>query len=216
LWVAAACSLAVSLTPWNHILLYPFTLFTTWIHECGHALTIVAVGGRVRAITIMPDTSGLTQSLIPPGRVARALVASAGYLGATVMGCVLMAATRLERWSRPILWCVGVFMILTLVFWIRNAFGAGVVMAWAAALLVLAHRGSRTVSTFVLSLLAIQVALASIYDIRVLFLLKGGHSDAQTMASLLFLPAWVWAALWMLASALMLAGTVWATRIRRG
>jgi hypothetical protein len=41
---------------------------------------------------------------------------------------------------------------------------------------------------FLLSLLAIQVALNSVYDIRVLFLIDRGHSDAATMARLFLLP----------------------------
>src|SRR5436190_18778698 len=94
LWVAAAASLAISLTPWAPIVLYPFKLFTTWVHECGHALMTVMVGGTVSSIAIEPDTSGLTRSLVPAGRFARGLVASAGYLGAALGGWALLAATR--------------------------------------------------------------------------------------------------------------------------
>ena len=36
-WVAAAVSLVASLTAWGPLVLYPFKLFTTWVHECGHA-----------------------------------------------------------------------------------------------------------------------------------------------------------------------------------
>ena len=132
-WVAVAVSLVVSLTPWSQFLLYPFRLFTTWVHECGHALMTVLVGGRVTSITIQPDTSGLTRSLVPVGRVARGLVASSGYLGAAVVGCLLMAATRVEKWSHIILMSIGAFMLLTLVFWMRNLFGFAVVLAWAVA-----------------------------------------------------------------------------------
>ena len=85
-WVAVAVSLVASLTPWADILLYPFKLFTTWVHECGHALMTVLTGGRVMSISIEPDTSGLTQSLVPVGRVAGGLVASSGYLGAAMVG----------------------------------------------------------------------------------------------------------------------------------
>ena len=46
-------------------LLYPFKLFTTWVHETSHALMTVLVGGRVTAVTIGPDTSGLTHGLVP-------------------------------------------------------------------------------------------------------------------------------------------------------
>src|SRR6185436_20886045 len=103
------------------------------------ALMTVLVGGRVTSITINPDTSGLTQSLVPVGHVARGLVASSGYLGAAVVGCLLMAATRVEKWARAILWSLGVFMLLTLVFWMRNPFGIGVVLAWGVALIALAR-----------------------------------------------------------------------------
>ena len=214
LWAAVMVSLVVSLTPWARFLLYPFKLFTTWVHESGHALMTVLVGGRVTSITIDPDTSGLTRSLVPVGRVARGLVASSGYLGAAVVGCLLMAATRVEKWARAILWSLGVFMLLTLVFWMRNPFGIGVVLAWGVALIALARKGMANAPRFLLSLLAIQVALNSVYDIRALFLIDRGPSDAATMARLFLLPSWMWATAWMLMSAAMLGATLWTTRGR--
>jgi peptidase M50B-like protein len=62
------------------------------------------------------------------------------------------------------------------------------------------------------SLLAIQVALNAVFDIRVLFLIGRRASDAATMARLFFLPAWVWATIWMLTSVALLLTTVWFTR----
>jgi hypothetical protein len=215
LWAAVAVSLIVSLTPWAPFLLYPFKLFTTWVHECGHALMTVLVGGQVTSITIAPDTSGLTLSLVPVGRVARGLVTSAGYLGAAIVGCLLIAATRVEKWAHVILLSLGAFMLLTLVFWMRNLFGFGVVLAWGVALIALARRGIGNAPRFLLSLLAIQVALNSVYDIRGLFLIERGQSDAAAMARLFLLPSWVWATTWMLASAAMLGATLWMTRGRR-
>jgi hypothetical protein len=214
LWLAAALCLGVSLTPWGPVLLYPFTLFTTWIHECGHAVMAVLVGGSVTSITIQPDTSGLTRSLVPASRIAQGLVASSGYLGASIVGCLLMAATRVERRARPILWGIGAFMLLTVVIWMRNPFGALVVLGWGIVLLVLARKGSGRASSFILSVLAIQVALNAVYDIRILFLVNG-RSDAETMARLFLAPAWVWASLWMMASVAMLAWTLRITRERR-
>jgi hypothetical protein len=214
LWVAVAVSLVVSLTPWAQVLLYPFRLFTTWVHECGHAVMTILVGGRVSSIMVRPDTSGLTTSFVPVGRITGGLVASAGYLGAAIVGCLLMAATRVEKSAHRILQGLGACMLITLVFWIRNPFGVGVVLAWGVALVALARQGSRAVPRFLLSLLAIQVALNSVYDIRVLFLIDRGPSDAATMARLFLLPSWVWATLWMLLSVTMLGATLWATRGR--
>jgi Peptidase M50B-like len=215
LWIAATVSLVLSLTPWAGLLLYPFKLFTTWVHECGHALVTVLVGGRVQAITIAPDTSGLTLGLVPAGTLARGLVASAGYLGAAVVGCVLMAAARVERWAHAILLAAGGCLLLSAVFWVRNLFGFVVVLAWGAALVALGRRGAGDAARFVLGLLAVQVALNAVYDIRVLFLVRGGPSDAETMARLFLLPAAVWATAWMVLSVAMLGATLWLTRDRR-
>jgi Peptidase M50B-like len=214
-WVAVAVSLVVSLTPWAAILLYPFKLFTTWVHECSHAFAAVLVGGSVMSITIQPNTSGLTQSLVPDNRIASGIVASAGYLGAAAVGCLLLAATRVERWAHRILLGVGIFMLLTVLFWMRNIFGAIVVLAWGVALIALARNGMAQAVRFFLSFLAVQVTLNSVYDIRVLFLIDRGHqSDAATMARLFLLPAWVWATTWMVMSVMMLAATLWTTRNR--
>ena len=214
LWVAALLSLGLSLTPWGTVPLYPFKLFTTWAHECGHALMTLLVGGSVSSIMIEPDTSGVTRSLVPAGRIARGLVASSGYLGASLVGCLLMTATRVERRARAIVWAVGALMLFTLIIWMRNFFGVVVVLAWGAALTTLARTASGHVSRFVLSLLAIQVALDSVYDIRILFHVGGGHSDAETMAGLFLLPAWLWAGAWMIISVSMLGWTLWMTRVR--
>jgi len=215
-WVAVAVSLAVSLTPWAGIILYPFKLFTTWVHECSHAVATLVVGGQVSAITIRPDTSGLTESLIPAGRLSQGIVASAGYLGAAAVGCLLMAATRVEKWAHRILLGLGIFMLITLVVWMRNVFGAVMVLIWGAVLIALARGGVDRAKRFFLGFLAIQVALNAVYDIRVLFLIGRGQSDAATMQRLFLLPSWFWACTWMLLSVGTLATTLYLTGQRRG
>lgn len=211
LWLAAALCLAVSLTPWGPIALYPFTLFTTWVHECGHAVATVLLGGAVASITIRSDTSGLTRSLMPASIVAQAIVASAGYLTASIVGCLLLTASRVDRRAKPILWGIGVFMLVTLALWIRNLFGALVVTGWAIALLFLGgKRATRGVAGFAMSVLAILVSLNAVFDIRILFLV-GGPSDAWTMARLTGAPARMWAAVWMGISVFALVSTLRAT-----
>jgi len=192
--------------------LYPFRLFTTWVHECGHAVMTLLVGGHVSSIVIQQSAAGVTRSLIPESRVAQGLVASAGYLGACVVGCALMIAARGKKGAHQILQILGVFMLLTLIIWMRNVFGVVVVLIWGVALIALSRKGRGPASSFLLSLLAVQVALNSVFDIRVLFLLHGAHSDADTMARLFILPAWIWASLWMLISVALLTWTLLRTR----
>jgi hypothetical protein len=212
LWMAAALSFGISLTRWGPLVLYPFRLFTTWVHECGHAVMTLLVGGHVYSIVIERNAAGVTSSLIPQSRVAQGLVASAGYLGASIVGCALMIAARGRKAAHGILWAIGAFMLVTLIIWVRNLFGFAVALIWSVALIVLSRKGRGPVSSFVLSLLAVQVALNSVFDIRVLFLLHGGHSDADTMARLFVLPTSVWASLWMLISTGLLTWTLLRTR----
>jgi Peptidase M50B-like len=75
------------------------------------------------------------------GRVARSLVASSGYLSAAVVGCLLMPATRVEKWAHVILLSLGIFMLLTLVLWVRSLLGFGVVLASGVALVTVARKG---------------------------------------------------------------------------
>lgn len=207
-----ALSLGISLTRWGPLVLYPFRLFTTWVHECGHAIMTLIVGGQVDSIVIERNAAGVTRSLIPQARIAQGLVASAGYLGATIVGCALMTAARRRASAHAILWTIGAFMLVTLVIWMRNPFGVIAVLVCSLALFVLSRKASGPTSSFVLSLLAVQVALNSVFDIRVLFLVHGGHSDAETMARLFVLPAWVWASVWMIMSVALLTWTLLRTR----
>jgi hypothetical protein len=170
------------------------------------------VGGHVGSIVIEQNGAGVTSSLIPQSRIAQGLVASAGYLGASVVGCALMIAARGRKAAHGILWGIGAFMLVTLIVWVRNPLGVAAVLIWSAALIALSRKRSGPASSFVLSLLAVQVALNSVFDIRVLFLLHGGHSDAETMARLFLLPAWIWASAWMAVSIGLLTWTLLRTR----
>lgn len=215
LLVAAVISLALSLTPWGRWALYPFKLFTTWVHECGHALAALLVGGAVHSITLEPDTSGLTSSLLPDSMLAQAVVTGAGYLGAALFGCVLLAATRLHRFSHAVVYLLGGLMLVTVPLWMRNLFGIGSVLVLGLGLVALGKHLRGAVANFLLSLLAIQVALNALFDIRVLFSLEDGQkSDAVRMEQLMALPDWLWAGLWMVVSVLMMACTLWLTRER--
>jgi hypothetical protein len=193
LWLAAALCLGVSLTPWGPLLLYPFTLFTTWIHECGHAVMAVLVGGSVTSITIQPDTSGLTRSLMPAGRIARGLVASvrlsrrerrrlpahggdacrAAGPPDSVGHRRVHAPHRRDLDPQPV----------------RRARRARVGIRPAAA----GPQGERGAPRFILSVLAIQVALNAVYDIRVLFLVHGRSGLPRRWRTCFVAPAWLWA-----------------------
>ena len=206
-------SLLLSFFSWGRRVLYPFQIFTTWIHECSHAVTAMILGGEDICITISPDGGGLTRYKIPKGTLKHAVIASAGYLGASLSGCFIFFlgvsaehSSQLNIRSLIIFLCTAV--VLSLVFWIRNAFGFFSVLVLASALAALnyyppAHHYAHEVILF----LAIQTGLNALFDIRVLFGLgaRGGvMSDAHTLQKLFFLPHYFWALIWLGLSILMM------------
>ena len=86
------------------------------------------------------------------------------------------------------------------------------VLAWAATLLLLARRRLGATAQFLVGLLAIQVALNAVYDIRVLYLVGRSVRRRDAWQQLFLLPAAVWATAWMLVAIAMLGATIWKTR----
>lgn len=200
-----ALSIALSFASWGRRILFPFQIFTTWVHESFHALAATLLGGSKVRITIDPDGSGLTFYRIQRGRVREAVIASAGYLGASATGCLILRLTvhsdhSNAAWSAPSLaLCLSGLVLLSILVWIRNGFGVVSALVLALGLGILFYLGSRFAYP-VLLFLGIQTALNALLDIRVLFALgasRGAKSDAHTMQKLLILPYWFWAFLWL-------------------
>lgn len=184
--------------PYGEYVLYPFKLFATWIHESFHGLAALVTGGSVEWIRVHSDTSGLTLSATSSG-AARALVASMGYLGTSVVGAILLSLRNRPKAQRAALGIIGLGMIVTLIFWVRNAFGAAAVAVLAAGVGVLALRANDRWASIATSVLASQACINALLDIRVLYGVEG-RSDAASMAEIAGLWPWFWATLWLLIS----------------
>lgn len=185
--------------PWGAWALYPFTLLATYVHEMGHGLTALLVGGEFRSMVLHPDGSG-TAYFTRSGRLASTAVAAGGLVGPSVLGGALLAASRRPRAARWLLLAGGLIMAASLVLVVRNAFGLVFVGA-VAALLVVLVRTKPAWCPFALQILAVQMALSIFRDVDYMFS-PGGVvngvprvSDSGVMAEALFLPYWFWGAL---------------------
>ncbi len=210
-------SLFLSFFDFGRKLLFPIQVFTTWIHECCHALSAALLGGQAIRITLAPDGSGLTHYRISRGRLKQALIASSGYLGASAFGCALFYFTvhtqRSPIYSSPrtLAIILSVLIGLSLVVWIRNAFGFLSTVLLAVALAGLTYPPFTQYLHSILLFLAIQTALNALFDIRTLFSLGSqakATSDAHQMAKLFYFPHWCWSFCWLIMSAAMMAWTV--------
>ncbi len=199
---ATILALVLSFVPYANIALYPFRLFVTFIHEGGHALAALLTGNSVTSLVIASDGSGevmATQSGLSDGL----LISSAGYLGATLYGALLLFLLRHKVAERVILLATAAFIgLMTLRFGYANIFTLFWGLLLSGALILAAKHAGARAANFVLSFVAVQCVLNALFDLRTLLNLSTPssvvvHTDALNMAQATGIPALFWAALWI-------------------
>ena len=185
---------------WESPFLRPVKLLVVMMHESGHALATLIVGGSVDKITLSADESGACFSLLPPGVFRQIIVFSAGYLGSAVMGAVLLLLTFRFRLRRLVLGAACVWLVVMGLLYARDMFtlafclGTAVVLGLAAKFL---PEGAVEVLNLFLAAFTALYALfdfrSDLWDSRV-----RGMSDAALLAQQTWVPAIIWAVLWTL------------------
>ena len=107
LLAAIAITGAVYFIPFLRLFFLPLVYLSTHIHEFCHALTAILTGGAVDYIKVFSNGSGVT--LVEGGN--QFLVDSAGYLGATTLGIVLILFGRTAARAKIAFGVLGVVMV---------------------------------------------------------------------------------------------------------
>ena len=110
------------LMPLGHFFLYPFTLLATWVHEMGHGLAAICVGGHFSALEIFSDASGLAHTSEDPG-IKVGVVAAAGLVAPPIAGALVLAFARGPRRTKIVLWVLAAALALSLFIWVRSLAG---------------------------------------------------------------------------------------------
>jgi hypothetical protein len=213
-----AIALLVSLLLWNlpfgGVLLYPFKLLATWLHELSHGLAMIITGAGFDHIVIYRDTSGLAYAYTSVGSFGTAIIAAAGYMGTPLWGAALLVVTPDASAARKALLVLAGLLVLTTILviapsptgdtfgqWATPAIGTGI----ALCALVLPDRWRVLGAHFI----AAQACVNALLDIRVLLrpsqVVDGktaGMSDAHNMALHTFgttetWAVWTWALIWL-------------------
>lgn len=217
--IAAA---AVSLFLWDTLAIYPFRLLVTLMHETGHGVAAKLVGGSVLSVTISPREGGLTLSRFEPTTLKRMIVSSSGYVGSSLAGALLLVGAGRMRSGRTLLWGLVAWLLVVAVVWVPfvpphmeglavtasgfartdGLFTMGFVVVVAAALGLIASKAPVWMRQVTVVWIATLSCLAALQDVKGLFGygLAGSGSDADKMASITHLPAWLWASSWMVLS----------------
>lgn len=205
--------LVFSLVCWDlryvSIILYPFKLFVTVIHEACHALAARLTGGQVAYIQISPDESGVTGSM----GGFRPLVVMAGYLGTSFFGGLLIWWGRNQDAARMVLHTIAVVILaLTLFYGGGGAFSFISMLLIGVAILFVSKKASPQLCHMFLLMLAVMTTLEAVNSIKDLFLISvtgDTATDAKTMAELSGVPAVVWSIIWGVVSVVVLFYSFW-------
>ena len=207
--VALLASLVLWNLPFGGLLLYPFKLLATWLHELSHGLAMTITGAGFDEVLIYRDTSGLAHAHSGAGSFGSALIAAAGYMGTPLWGALLLVVTPTADAARRALIVLAALLGLSAAFAVGNEFGqwaiGAIAVAFALAGLVVPSRARLFVAHFV----AAQACVDALLDIRVLLrpqqVVDGhvtGASDATNMAMATFgthatWAVWTWAIAWL-------------------
>jgi len=226
LLIATVITIALWFIPYAEYLVYPVRLFTTFIHESSHALIAFLTGGSVQSLTIASDGSGVVYS-VPSGFFGAMLTSSAGYLGTTAFGVLLLLLIRRVFSAKKILMACAVFIGLITLFFgvlspIFNIFSlqvgissiaftviSGVLLT--AGLFALGKYASPKVANFAVAFLAVQCLLNAFLDLKTLFFINAPffgsdmQTDAANMAAATGFPGIVWVFIWIGISILMIS-----------
>ena len=199
---------------------YPLQLFATFIHESSHALAALITGNTVMSLTVSPDTSGAVWS--QSSGISSLFISSAGYLGATAFGTLLLVWMRFGFSSRIALYfSSGLVGVMTIVFGLLAPFWnllanvtffsvvftvlSGIFLT--VGLFAIAKFASAKWANFALAFLAVQCLLNAFFSLKTLFVISAAtdqSSDAANMAAATGIPALFWVFLWIGISLIMI------------
>lgn len=224
LLIATVASVALWIIGWYlpvvGYIVYPLQLFATFVHESCHALMTLVTGGSVMSLTVSPDGSGVVWSQTTG--FSSLLVSSAGYVGTTLFGTLLLVWMRYGFSSRLALYILsGLVGVMTIVFGFIAPFSnflanvtffsivftvfSGAVLT--AGLSAIARFAAEKWVNFSLAFLAVQCLLNAFFSLKTLFVITTSteaSSDAANMAAATGIPAVLWVILWIAISLVMI------------
>ena len=203
---------ALSVLLWNvpvlKLLLYPFWLFNTYIHELSHVIAIRMTGGWFQRFEIEPSLGGATPFFGRPNW----FVASAGYVGSPLFGGFLILLTTSSIPARAVLMGLGMFFGIICLLFVGNLYGLVMGLALASLIYIAGWQLDDEGAASILLFLAVQAILASFHSLFILVRISHSRrrtdSDAEKMQHLTAIPALFWALFWCFIAILILVWSI--------
>lgn len=181
----------------TRLLLYPFELISTVFHEFGHAFMTIMTGGRVAAIEINPNESGVTRFV---GGM-RCAVLPAGYCGSSLAGAALLVLSFGEK-SAKVAAIGTTLVLLATIYWAGTVFTAVSVIFMIAALGGVFYYAPKYLSKVILFMgtMGSLVSLLSIFSHLITNTIDGSDAVEFARHCSILVPSWVYGICWLIFS----------------
>lgn len=141
---------------------WPFVILSTFVHEMGHGITAMLVGGRFVSMELYPDASGLAQLWLPSTGWHSALAAAGGLLAPPLLGGALICAGQSRQGAARILISLSVVMVLACLIWIRSVFGFVTLLAMGIGFFWLARRRQPGLQLFLVQFIGVHMLVDTV------------------------------------------------------
>ncbi len=150
---------------WDHQITNYLKEFVVLIHEICHATAALFTGGVVKGISLHGNEGGETIATPSSFRGSFILVVSAGYIGSSLVGGLLLRFGFQRRHTKQTMILFGLLLISISVLYSQLgdlAYFTGIL--WGVGILLLGMIGER-ISTISLVFLGTSISLYSLYDL---------------------------------------------------
>ncbi len=196
-------SIVISFLPLVNVLLYPFKLFATFVHESCHGLAAIATFGKWKEFTVSTNTSGLAMT---QGGL-RMIIIPAGYLGASLIGGILLLLSSKRGRANVILIILSLIMAAITLIFARNWVSIVVGLGFGIAFFSIGSFTKGFLPAFTLNFLAVNLSLNALTDVKTLFVhttANAGNNDAVAMhREVLGIGSLTWAIIYIACSLLI-------------
>ncbi|HEY4176956.1 MAG TPA: M50 family metallopeptidase [Kofleriaceae bacterium] len=215
--ISVIATIAVYRLPPLQFLAYPLILLSTLVHEMGHGMGALLSGGQFDSFHMHGDGSGVAH-VLPESFFGAAFECAAGLVGPPLIGALYFVVGRRASIARLALAGTGLFFALSVVLWVRGAFGIGFTAVVATVCIAIAWKASAETARVVLLFLGTQLALATFASSDYLFTdyvsgeMTGGAiapSDVKIMEMAIGGPYWFWGLVCAVFSVAVLALGAW-------
>jgi len=215
-----ACGILVVLmnVSTGRYVLYPFKIFSTWVHEMCHGLAAILSGGYIAKLEIFKTGAGLAYTASPHP----AFVSSAGYPGTAVTGCLLLLFRRTTLGPTIGTIGLGAAQLLSCALYVRNTWGLIFLSIQGILLLFCGWKLPAAWLEKLYTFLALTVSLNAIENIQDLYGSSQGYAggelrgtDAHSVSTYWGGDYRMWATIWLVMSLVLTAvGIVGARNAR--